>query len=627
MASKQPAKLVDARDRLKHIFQGDPHAMELDAGLNRRTQAENVRPKRFTAPAIHKPGVSDSCPEFDFDPVSPVEVPSNTLCNFSYIRSHVIGTQVADDSYLTELDQDPSSASCTPDQSPNVKESSDKSDSDDDLEDEDTLTMPSGTQDPEISNPTSFTSAVTMARYAVKYCSGKLAKTVSTRFYNGGKFWKRTWDLYHLPVPRAVSKRPFLLIPTEQAQALLDEINTATNFRLTLTGPGKKGLVLEFTDEELELFHPKFIGRSSCVEQKDSLVALLPPPLDSWGDWSIEDMPWALCTYELKIKQSIGTINVEKDADKQARKEKREAANKKLEMCFGRVAAYFGLRPALKEGVEQPSFANGELKPIDSLSPAQFNFQDKPIFISLDTEWMEDSGTLTEVGISVLDTDNLQGVVPGDFGHMWLSQIQARHLRMEEYRFHVNTKYQQGCPDYFNHGKSEFIQSADIAEVLNEVFSPSPLVVAGFEQKRTVILVGVNLSNDIDILRRKNCQAFLELDPSLPPPCSPVIHEVIDVSQLYRIYSGDLQPPGLANLLRNLQIIGRDLHNAGNDAYHTLEALVRLMLQAAGEKPQSYDAPAFPLVLEGENTECVQASSEQVQGKADTCENEEDLLL
>lgn len=321
-------------------------------------------------------------------------------------------------------------------------------------------------------------------------------------------------------------------------------------------------------------------------------MAALPPPEESWGHWSEQVEPGAFWAYDKKIRTSVATIKVDKDADKEARKAKREATIKKLEQCLGRVQAYFGLRPALVENVVQPSFAKGKLKPIDILSPAQFKFQDMPIFISLDTEWMEGYGILTEVGISILDTWKLQGVVPGDFGHMWLSQIRSRHLRVAEHRRYVNTKYQQGCPNKFHHGRSEFVSAVDIGRVVDNAFSHPPIVISGQEQKRTVVLVGLNLAHDIEILKQKKSEVFLNLDMSLPTPGSSTIHEVIDVAQLYRVYAREPQPPGLANLLKYLQIVGLDLHNAGNDAYHTLEALVRLMLQAAGEKPGAYEPAA-----------------------------------
>jgi hypothetical protein len=397
---------------------------------------------------------------------------------------------------------------------------------------------------------------------------------------------------YFLPIPKSLDVKPFLLIPTEQAQTLLDEINSGLDISMTLTGPDKEGLVLEFNNDQLP--KPEFIGQTSTAKQKDRLVAALPKPAELWGEWSNQVEPWILKEYEEMIQASLATMKIgkaaQKAAQKKARQEKRKATNNKLMQCLGRMQACFGLRPALQPNIVQPSFDNGQLGPIDILSPARFKFQDMPIFISLDTEWMEGCGLLTEVGISILDTRKLQGVVPGDFGHMWLSQIRSRHLRIYEYRHHVNMKYQEGCPNDFHHGKSEFVLDDDIARIVDFAFRHPPILSVDQEmQKRTIILVGLNLKHDILLLQRKNSEVFLGLDMSLPSPSSSIIQEVVDVAELYRIYVGATQPPGLANLLNSLQLVGRDLHNAGNDAYHTLEALVTLMLQAAGEKPGSYE--------------------------------------
>jgi hypothetical protein len=45
--------------------------------------------------------------------------------------------------------------------------------------------------------PTSsfFTPAITMARFFLKYVPGDAIEEVNAKFYAGGKFWNRTWDL------------------------------------------------------------------------------------------------------------------------------------------------------------------------------------------------------------------------------------------------------------------------------------------------------------------------------------------------------------------------------------------------------------------------------------------------
>lgn len=184
---------MDPQERLDLLYLSDQQSMKLDARLSRRVDAAQAQSQKAPVPAINDPGVSGTIPEFDFDPSRPVRVPRVPRENLSYIRTHVIGILHEDDSYLTELDQDPSSAGSTPAMSPNPQHPSDESNPGISLQD--VPVQSSMIFHPEIPNPTSFTSAVTMARYAVKYCSGELAKIVSERFYDGGKFWNRTWDL------------------------------------------------------------------------------------------------------------------------------------------------------------------------------------------------------------------------------------------------------------------------------------------------------------------------------------------------------------------------------------------------------------------------------------------------
>lgn len=390
-----------------------------------------------------------------------------------------------------------------------------------------------------------------------------------------------------MSVPRVISQTPFLLIPTSQAQALLDEINSALNINLTLTGVGKEGLVIEFDNEKLP--RPVYLGRSSTRDQKTKLESKVPSPLENWGPWAQLVEPHVFEDFEKKIKQSLTTIKTKKSIQKQAA---RDAQTKKWQECLGRAQAYFGLRPALKPNGTQPSFANGQIEAIDILKPVKWAFQDAPIFISVDLEWMDCYGSLTEVGISTLDMLDLEGVVPGDYGEMWLKRIRSRHLRVKEYRNWVNNTYISGCPGSFRFGESEIIPSAEIPDVVDAAFHPPYMVppkeekIAPYKnQKRTVILVGLDLNGDIKHLQGAGSRVFINLNET-----SSVIRETIDVAELYRVAAGENQKRGLRALLGLLNILSPDLHNAGNDAYYTLHALVRLMLRVAGEKPWGYES-------------------------------------
>ncbi|KAJ5130518.1 uncharacterized protein N7515_006557 [Penicillium bovifimosum] len=440
--------------------------------------------------------------------------------------------------------------------------------------------------------PTSFTPATIMARFYLKYVPESASDEVNAKFYEGEKFWNRGWDLYHLPVPREIFPGPLLLIPTLQAQGLLDEINSALDLQLTLTGQGKEGLVIEFNETMVQ---PTFLGRCSTPEQKQRYEGKV-----SGCGWGLETV--ADEALEDQIKQSAAAINL-------VRKKKKinhahEARRKQWEEGLGRVQAHFGLRPPLQPGHEQPSFANGQIGPVDVLSVTKWDFHDAPIFISIDLEWKETSmDVLTEVGISTLDMMDLQGVPPGVGGETWIKQIRSRHLRVSEYRDWVNHKYSHGCPDRFGFGESEMIPAADIAEAVDAAFQPPYMafkeneIVCGYkDQKRTVILVGIDLHNDLKVLKKHNSEVFTELDTL--DSSSSVIREVVDVAQLYCVEHGIRDKPGLATMLRSLNLPTSDLHNAGNDANCALRVLVRLMLQVAGEKldvePKDKDESATP---------------------------------
>ncbi|KGO63960.1 hypothetical protein PITC_013280 [Penicillium italicum] len=580
---------MDVRERLKMLLEGDESIKDLDTHLN---QAQTVQP----APGADGPdpaesnkakqGVSGYALPVDFDPEIGMKYPKAGQFPLSYIRTHVVGQlSESEGKLLTDIKQDGRPHGRTPkmrlDLSGLLKDKRGGGGGSDRDSDEEPITA--------IPVSKSFTPVLTMARFPFKYLQGTNFKRVNKQFYEGDKFWNQTWDLYYLSVPRAISPTAFLLIRTSQAQALLDEINSALDLNLTLTGNGMEGLVVEFDNEKL--LRPVFLGRSSTRDQKAKLESKVPSPPENWGPWAQLVEPHVFEDFENKIKQSIATIKTKKDAHKQAA---RDARMKMLQECLGRVQAYFGLRPALQPNIPQPTFANGRIEAIDVLNPVKWAFQDAPIFVSIDIEWMDRYGSLgplTEVGISTLDMLDLEGVVPGDYGEMWLKRIRSRHLRVKEYRNWVNNTHTRGCPGSFRFGESEMVPYAEISKVVDAAFLPPYMVpseeekIAAYKnQKRTVILVGLDLHGDIAHLQSAGSQVFVNLNQT-----SSVIRETIDVAELYRINAGENQNRGLQALLGLLNILSPDLHNAGNDAYYTLHALVRLMLRVAGEKSWGYE--------------------------------------
>lgn len=74
-------------------------------------------------------------------------------------------------------------------------------------------------------------------------------------------------------------------------------------------------------------------------------------------------------------------------------------------------------------------------------------------FVCVDVEANElNASTITEIGLAILDTEDIEDVPPGENGKNWLPYIAAHHLRISEYRSIVNSRYVQGCPDAFDFG-------------------------------------------------------------------------------------------------------------------------------------------------------------------------------
>ncbi|KAF2764236.1 hypothetical protein EJ03DRAFT_355936 [Teratosphaeria nubilosa] len=197
-----------------------------------------------------------------------------------------------------------------------------------------------------------------------------------------------------------------------------------------------------------------------------------------------------------------------------------------------------------------------------------------PVFISIDCEAFEhDQSKITEVGVAVLDCRDVSGLDPHG-RQQWLNKMKYAHFRPVEYWNLVNKRFIKGCAESFNFGTTTWVMEADIAGVLKRVFrSPSQLAnAATFDndfapEDRNVIFVGHGAANDEQYLRRLGFS--LRTDA--------VISRTMDTQQL----AGGGKKNGVAlwRLALSLSLDAVNLHNAGNDAAYTLQALVAIALK------------------------------------------------
>lgn len=218
---------------------------------------------------------------------------------------------------------------------------------------------------------------------------------------------------------------------------------------------------------------------------------------------------------------------------------------------------------------------------VDLVVPYPFDLD--VVIISVDIEAFErNHSIITEIGIATLDTRDLHTVSPGTNGKEWFALIRARHFLIKEYTHLVNTAFVHGCPDKFDFGKSEIIALGDAPKAVADCFKPpfsSPAPQASTatssteEPKRNIILLGHDPNQDI---------AYLQKLGYNPLNLSTLV-EVLDTGVIYRALAREPSTRSLGHILYELDIAGWNLHNAGNDATYTLQALLAMSVRHACE--------------------------------------------
>lgn len=93
--------------------------------------------------------------------------------------------------------------------------------------------------------------------------------------------------------------------------------------------------------------------------------------------------------------------------------------------------------------------------------------------------------------------------------------------------------------------------------------------------KRNLIFVGHDVGADIGYLRQLGYDPF-NLSNLL---------ETVDSATMFRFLRREPNIRSLGSILAELGITGWNLHNAGNDAVYTLQAMLAIAIMANQEKP------------------------------------------
>ncbi|KAI4725601.1 hypothetical protein E4T49_06640 [Aureobasidium sp. EXF-10728] len=237
-----------------------------------------------------------------------------------------------------------------------------------------------------------------------------------------------------------------------------------------------------------------------------------------------------------------------------------DAMNAQKEVELLAMQHVFGLKDASEESLKvKPK----DLERLQRLKAAE------PVFVCVDLEAFEFAQEkITEVGVSVLDSRHVIGTDPGPDGMEWLSKINTRHIIIQEHKRLVNKRFLHGCPDKFNFGQSEFVSLKHVHKTLTQMFeNPSPASIRPSDQgSRNLILVGHGLSNDT---------AYLNKLGFAPHAKGNIIQDV----DTQKFVGTKKQTVGLSKLLTGLGVEPENLHNAGNDAAYTMQALLLMTVQ------------------------------------------------
>ena len=331
--------------------------------------------------------------------------------------------------------------------------------------------------------------------------------------------------------------------------------------------------------------------------------------------------------FKAKMERILASAKKDKQAAKKKKMDDRFLKQQDWAKQLKQAQRYLGLRPkatklplpdATCSWAEQQKRQEQDLRacgilldPLDTTKPAPYAFESESVIVCVDVEAYErDHRRITEVGVSTLDTLDLAGIPPGGGGEDWIAQIRSRHFRIRG-REHLENK--DFCPsdaNNFQFGKSEWVSLDAAAEIVDRCFEypfsiqfkPNSSVHEGpatgeiesatqlGPRKRNVIFLGHDISNEIKYLRQLGSRIFSQSRATSATevnaqgrPCSETlasIIEALDTTVLYRVLVRDTQTQSLGRMMVGLGRTAWHLHNAGNDARYTLEALIALLIKA-----------------------------------------------
>lgn len=212
------------------------------------------------------------------------------------------------------------------------------------------------------------------------------------------------------------------MVPTDQFENFLTVVNKALNTALTIPpGVNRRRFCLKFGQGGTP--RPRYLLRA-----KDESAL----EISSWPEISEADVEGFNKAPKMRQEDFAGalaTINQSNDSSDRSQKAQARANQRALDrqLMMHQAQEYLGLR--------------------------QGGTSRRVVFVCMDVEAVEVAPhPVSEVGIAILDADDIHDVAPGPSGSNWWQFVKAFHLRTKEYSGLVNYRYVHGCPDAFDFG-------------------------------------------------------------------------------------------------------------------------------------------------------------------------------
>ncbi|KFY02812.1 hypothetical protein O988_01887 [Pseudogymnoascus sp. VKM F-3808] len=470
-----------------------------------------------------------------------------------------------------------------------------------------------------------------LEKYHHTYVEGANRYKVNRNYFDKRKFYTHKWDFFYIYPPPELSPNASILVPLAQVEHFIWIINRHLKTHLGIPVMERDpAFVIDFPD--IGTPRPRYIGSSKDYETAVLTKKAIPsksyrPPNEPAS--TIKPSDESLAAFKERMEEMLEMDRKKKAAIKSKKQAERYAKQQGYNHVTKRVQRYLGLRERRREeGVDEwgikisnPAADGGLAKieadlaklnikaQVDVTKPVPFEQESSVVFICVDVEAYEKNHRLiTEIGIATLDTADIASLVPEERGTNWFPAIRAHHFRIKEYGHLNNSEYLQGCADMFRFGTSEWIKIADAPKAVADCFKPpysnlgsptNPL--ADPSKKRNIVLVGHDLQADIAFLRQ------LGYDPG---NLSNLL-ECTDTAHMYRAFRREPNNSGLGKVLSDLDIAGWDLHNAGNDAVYTLQAMLAISVKALVEKQGIREREKE--VIEKKIKEAMEAAAENVR--------------